>query len=163
MADLKPCLACGGTAKHFRVEGEGYVVKCLECHSSTECYAAKRAATLSWNTGNRIRTQLSDMTWDVLRAYASSNMNIKETGRVLYIHANSARYHLELVKKITGLNPFNFYDLVQLTEPYWAGKWLPRWEEGRKFFVCPECGNGGSPGWLLCPICGAKNGKEAYE
>lgn len=51
---------------------------------------------------------------EVLMAFADNNMNVSETGRQHYRHRNTVRYHLDKVIERTGLNPYNFYDLVQL-------------------------------------------------
>lgn len=50
----------------------------------------------------------------VVRAFAENNMRYVETARQLYFHENSIRYHLEQVRRKTGLDGTQFYDLVEL-------------------------------------------------
>lgn len=50
----------------------------------------------------------------ILIAYAECNMNVSETARALMYHRNNVDYHLKKIAEETGLNPFCFYDLVQL-------------------------------------------------
>lgn len=47
---------------------------------------------------------------------AECNMNIAETARRAYTHRNNVEYHLGKIKRETGLDPKNFYDLVKLLE-----------------------------------------------
>lgn len=46
--------------------------------------------------------------------FARCNMNVSETARKLHYHRNSLVYHFSRVKKITGLDPLNFFDLSEL-------------------------------------------------
>jgi carbohydrate diacid regulator len=41
-------------------------------------------------------------------------MNISKTAKKLYLHRNTITYHLNKIKETTGLDPFNFHDLVKL-------------------------------------------------
>jgi carbohydrate diacid regulator len=58
--------------------------------------------------------KLTDVDIKVIIEFANNNMNVSETARHLFMHRNTVIYHLEKVKQITGLSPFNFYDLIQL-------------------------------------------------
>lgn len=58
--------------------------------------------------------KLTIMDWHVVRAYADCNMNASAAARVVHMHINNVEYHLEKVKRLTGLNPKCFYDLVEL-------------------------------------------------
>lgn len=58
--------------------------------------------------------KLSKVTIQILLSFAEHNMNVTETSRVLFFHRNTVAYHLEKVKNKTGLNPYNFYDLMKL-------------------------------------------------
>ena len=49
-------------------------------------------------------------------AYAKYGMRLSETARRLIFHRNTVQYHLDQVKKKTGLDPHNFYDLVKLVQ-----------------------------------------------
>ena len=51
---------------------------------------------------------------EIIIALADCNMNESEVARRLYLHRNGVVYHLNSVKKKTGLDPTNFYDLVKL-------------------------------------------------
>ena len=51
---------------------------------------------------------------EIIIALADCNMNESEVARRLYFHRNGVVYHLNSVKKKTGLDPTNFYDLVKL-------------------------------------------------
>ena len=53
---------------------------------------------------------------EVILALADNNMNESKTARVLYMHRNSIVYHTRKVKKVTGLDPTNFYDLHKLVQ-----------------------------------------------
>lgn len=50
----------------------------------------------------------------VIECLAKNDMNITATGNELFMHRNTAVYHLEKVKRETGLDPRKFYDLVKL-------------------------------------------------
>lgn len=41
-------------------------------------------------------------------------MNISKTAKKLFLHRNTVTYHLYRIRKVTGLDPYNFYDLVKL-------------------------------------------------
>ncbi|AZR72899.1 hypothetical protein BBF96_05540 [Anoxybacter fermentans] len=49
-----------------------------------------------------------------LEIYFSTNLNISQTARKLFIHRNSVVYRLKQIKKITGLDPTEFEDAIQL-------------------------------------------------
>ena len=44
------------------------------------------------------------------------NMNIGEVSRQLFMHRNTVTYHLDKVKRQTGLDPRRFYDLIELVK-----------------------------------------------
>lgn len=50
----------------------------------------------------------------VILALAAKNMSISDTARQMFMHRNTIIYHIERIKKITGKDPLNFYDLVEL-------------------------------------------------
>ena len=52
----------------------------------------------------------------IILALADNNMNESETARVLFMHRNTVIYHLGKVKRLTGLDPMNFYDLCKLVQ-----------------------------------------------
>lgn len=57
---------------------------------------------------------MEDRDKKLLKAYAAHNMNVRETGNVVYLHYSSIRYRFRLIQRETGLNPRNFYDLEKL-------------------------------------------------
>ncbi len=57
---------------------------------------------------------MEDRDKKLLKAYATHNMNVRETGGAVYLHYNSIRYRFRLIQRETGLNPRNFYDLEKL-------------------------------------------------
>ena len=50
--------------------------------------------------------------------FANNNMDLSKTARKLFLSRTAAAYHLEKIKNKTGLDPLNFYDLVQLLKLY---------------------------------------------
>lgn len=53
---------------------------------------------------------------EIIVALAGNDMKISITADELYMHRNTITYHLERVKKETGKDPMNFYDLIELVE-----------------------------------------------
>lgn len=71
----------------------------------------------SWNWRKAVlimANKLTEMDWRVVRTYAKCNMNGSATSRALFIRDNGIDYHLAKVKRLTGLDPKCFYDLVEL-------------------------------------------------
>ena len=68
---------------------------------------------------------LTDVDFQIILALADNNMNESETSRSLFMHRNNVVYHIGKVKKLTGLDPTNFYDLVKLPK-------MARKKEGHK-------------------------------
>lgn len=46
----------------------------------------------------------------------NSNMNATDVARAIFVHRNTVLYHLDKVKRQTGLDPRRFYDLVELVK-----------------------------------------------
>ena len=61
-----------------------------------------------------MKEKLTDRDVEVVLAFAENNMNASKTSRLLFFHRNTVDYHLCKVKRNTGLNPYNFYDLMKL-------------------------------------------------
>lgn len=59
---------------------------------------------------------LSEIKREVILAFAECNMRVRETARKMFKHRNTVVYHLQQIKEITGLDPYNFYDLIKLVE-----------------------------------------------
>lgn len=53
---------------------------------------------------------------EVILALADTNLKISKAAEKLYRHRNSVVFHIEQVKKTTGKDPMNFYDMVELVE-----------------------------------------------
>lgn len=48
------------------------------------------------------------------KAFADNKMVISDTAKAMYVTRNTVTYHLKKIKEITGLDPFNFYDLYKI-------------------------------------------------
>ena len=59
---------------------------------------------------------MSELDTEIIIALAENNMKISAAARSLFMHRNTAVYHIERVKKITGLDPTNFYHLCKLVQ-----------------------------------------------
>jgi sugar diacid utilization regulator len=49
-----------------------------------------------------------------IRAYAEADLSLKRAGALLHVHTNTARYRLDRIEELTGLNPRRFKDLQAL-------------------------------------------------
>ena len=58
--------------------------------------------------------RLDEIDAKIVVSLADNRMNICEVARVLYMHRNTVAYHIQKIKRITGLDPLNFYDLHKL-------------------------------------------------
>lgn len=58
--------------------------------------------------------QLSELRQNIIIALADNRMNLSKTARQMYMSRNAAVYHLEQIKKITGKDPLDFYQLYDL-------------------------------------------------
>lgn len=65
---------------------------------------------------DRILQSLTEKELRILRTYFSSNLSLKETSALLFIHKNTLQYQLDRITEKTGLNPRSFQDafLIQL-------------------------------------------------
>lgn len=50
----------------------------------------------------------------IILAFAQGNMSIKTAAELVGCHYSTIAYHLPIIRESTGLNPRNFYDLVEL-------------------------------------------------
>lgn len=50
----------------------------------------------------------------IVHALAQCNMNVTEASRKLSYHRNAIEYRVDRIKKKTGLDPRNFFDLGEL-------------------------------------------------
>lgn len=51
---------------------------------------------------------------EVILAFAENNMNVSKTARAMNYHRNTMVYHLAKIYDDCKLNPYYFYDLVEL-------------------------------------------------
>lgn len=66
--------------------------------------------------GVRKVTALSDMEKQIILAMAQNDLNVSYTAKTLNRSRNGLDYHLNKIKKKTGLCPTSFYDLIELLE-----------------------------------------------
>lgn len=52
----------------------------------------------------------------LILAFAENNMNVLGTAKASYMSWTNVNFHLKRIHKLTGLNPKNFYDLVDLVK-----------------------------------------------
>jgi sugar diacid utilization regulator len=57
---------------------------------------------------------LTDKQRDVISALAFSSMNIADAARQLDCHRNTVVWHIAAIKKKTGMDPMDFFDLHDL-------------------------------------------------
>lgn len=57
---------------------------------------------------------MNDRQIGAIRAFATNGMNIAKAAEKEFLHPNTVRYHLQMVKERTGLDPYNFFDLNKL-------------------------------------------------
>jgi sugar diacid utilization regulator len=50
----------------------------------------------------------------IILALAENRMNASKAAVVTHMHRNTVTYHIERIKRITGLDPTEFYDLCEL-------------------------------------------------
>lgn len=50
----------------------------------------------------------------ILLAFADNNMRVQSTARAVHYCPTNVEYHLVKIKRVTGLNPHKFHDLVKL-------------------------------------------------
>lgn len=56
------------------------------------------------------------------KAFADANMRIKYAANTMYVTHSSVVYRLRKLHKMTGLNPYNFYDLHEILKKYCEGE-----------------------------------------
>ena len=61
-----------------------------------------------------MKEKMTKLDIQAVLALADNNMNVAKTGKELFFHRNTIVYHLDKVKRNTGLDPLNFYDLMKL-------------------------------------------------
>lgn len=53
---------------------------------------------------------------DIIRGMCNNGLNVSATARALHYHKNTMFYNLRKIKKLTGLDPRDFYDAQKLLE-----------------------------------------------
>lgn len=51
---------------------------------------------------------------EIVVELANCNMNISKTSKAMFMHRNNITYHIRQIRRNTGLNPLNFYELSEL-------------------------------------------------
>lgn len=57
---------------------------------------------------------LDERDYKIIQVMADNNLNVSMTAEELYMHRNTVIYHIEKIKRITGLDARNFFDLHSL-------------------------------------------------
>lgn len=50
----------------------------------------------------------------IIMLLAEHNLDVSPIARILYMHRNSVMYHIRMIRKKTGKNPQDFYDICEL-------------------------------------------------
>lgn len=51
---------------------------------------------------------------ETIVSLAKNNMNARATARAMYVHYQTVMYNIKMIRRNTGLDPLNFYDLQKL-------------------------------------------------
>lgn len=51
---------------------------------------------------------------EIVIELAKCNLNITKTSKAMYMHRNNVNYHIRQIRRNTGLNPLNFFELCEL-------------------------------------------------
>lgn len=111
------------------------------------------------------RTGLSDMDKRIIRLMAKHSMCLAAVADEMHYHGNTVRYHVDIIRRDTGKDASQFYDLVsllhdlgELTEEKLVrhGRWVVQRKGWNNWVYCSECATVGSPRWKRCPVCEAK-------
>ena len=57
---------------------------------------------------------LDERDYKIIQMMAEKNLNVSMTSEALYMHRNTVLYHIEKIKRITGFDARNFFDLHSL-------------------------------------------------
>lgn len=66
----------------------------------------------------KLKTQISKMDIKVVFALADCGLNPSRAARKLFVHRNTVLHHTGEIKNYTGLDPLDFYDMVELLERF---------------------------------------------
>lgn len=84
-------------------------------YSSGDCATGTAAFRNSMTSCER-RSTMNKEDAHIVVAMANHNMNVTDVAHAIFAHRNTVLYHLDKVKRQTGLNPRRFYDLVELVK-----------------------------------------------
>ncbi len=51
---------------------------------------------------------------ETIVSLAKNNMNARATARAMFVHYQTVIYNIKMIRRNTGLNPLDFYDLSKL-------------------------------------------------
>lgn len=51
---------------------------------------------------------------ETIVSLAKNNMNARATARDMFVHYQTVVYNIKMIRRNTGLDPLNFYDLQKL-------------------------------------------------
>lgn len=57
---------------------------------------------------------MDELDMNIILELANNRMNVCEVSRILFTHRNTVSYRISKIKRLTGLDPLNFYDLYKL-------------------------------------------------
>ena len=60
------------------------------------------------------KDEMTPVRCKVVLALADNRMRVTEAARSLYMNHATVIYHIKLIKALTGKDPMNFYDLIDL-------------------------------------------------
>lgn len=62
------------------------------------------------------KDEMTPVRCEIVIALADCKMRIAAAARKLYMDYSTVRYHIGIIKNITGKDPRNFYDLADLVQ-----------------------------------------------
>ena len=103
------CPLCGAKAKTIETRQRGQNTlrrrrECMEC-----CHRFTTVEEI-------FMAIITPTDKDVLLAYADCDMNAKQTSREIHMNSHNVDYHLDKVKRVSGIDPRTFYGLAELLE-----------------------------------------------
>lgn len=60
------------------------------------------------------KDEITPIRCKIILALADNRMRVTEAAKELFMHYSTVIYHIRLIKAITGKDPMNFYDLIDL-------------------------------------------------
>lgn len=72
------------------------------------------------------KDEMTPVRCDIVLALADCRMRAATAAKKLYMDNSTVRYHIGIIKSITGKDPMNFYDLGELVKMVKVGedKWI---------------------------------------